>query len=221
MDTTLRSFFRIDDVGFSAQVARGLFFALRQRNKILHLVLDNVLDSGVTSDREKTLLTGLARAANEHGQQIVFATQFQEAAESIATLNGDTTFIAELQDASYGAYRWSRNETEQLIRSLDGDDGTDTNERNNQILEATTIPDWRGGWRLRSTKAFVNFGRKPSAPLKRAGWAGFEGHESWVMSMVLPRLPARRSTECHLGEAAAGRVRMHSCFSLFHTTCQQ
>lgn len=178
LDTALRGFFRIDDMGFSATVARGLFFALRQRNITLHLFLDNMLDMGVRTDKDQSVLAGLARAANEHGQQIVFTTQFQEAAESIATINGDTTFMAELQDTSYGAYRWSANETEQLIRSLDGGDGTDTNERINQILEASKIPDWRGGWRPRSTKVFVKFGRKPSAPLKRAGWAGFEGHES-------------------------------------------
>ena len=162
LDTNLKSLFRVDDLGFTAPVAEGLFIALAKRKKTLHLIFDNVRDAGVLGGDE-TVLIGLARAAYEHGHQIVFTTQFQEAAESIATLNGDATFIADLQDTSYGACRWSTNETIELIRSLDGDDRID------EILEASRIPDWRGRWRPRPTKAFMKRGQRPSAALKRAG----------------------------------------------------
>ena len=169
LDESLKTFFRLSEVSSAADIATSFFIAMHERKVRLHLIFDNVLDGGVSSDREKDMLKALARGASRHGHQVVFTMQRKEAAESIAELNGDTTYMAELQDKSYGAYRWTQSETVQLIQRLLNGQQQDTN----QILADSEIPDEIGRWRPRSTELFIQFGRKPSAPLrsKQAGQA--------------------------------------------------
>ena len=52
--------------------------------------------------------------------------QEEKAAESIAGLNGRTTFLAEPQDTRYGAYRWNSTETEKLIQTSKKPNGMHT-----------------------------------------------------------------------------------------------
>ena len=93
--------------------------------------------------------------------------------------------MAELQDKSYGAYRWIKHETVQLIQRL-----SDWQQDANQILADSEIPDEIGRWRPRSTKLFIQFGRKPSRPLrsKQAGQA-FKGLESPTCTCSVLRKP--------------------------------
>ena len=113
LDESLKTFFRLSEVSSAADIATSFFIAMHERKVRLHLIFVNVLDGGVSSgsDREKDILKALARGASRHGHQVVFTMQGKEAAESIAELNGDTTYMAELQDKSYGAYRWTQSET--------------------------------------------------------------------------------------------------------------
>ena len=170
LSVALRLFFRISEVRSAASIAKSFFIGLEQKSITLRLVFDNVLDGGVSSDAERDILTALARGASEHGHQVLFTMKDEKAAASIAGLNGDTTFVAELQDKRHGAYRWNKTETEQLIRTFKNPNGMDTA----AILEASQIPDELGGWRPRATKLFMKYGRKPSAPHK-PGWATHEG----------------------------------------------
>ena len=182
---SLKNFLRLSEVSSAADIATSFFIALQERKVRLHLVFDNVLDSGVGGDKQKDILKALARGASEHGHQVVFTMQGKEAAESVSELNGDTTYMAELQDKSYGAYRWTKNETVQLIQRL-----SDGQQDANQILADSEIPDEIGRWRPRSTKLFIQFGRKPSRPLrsKQAGQA-FKGLESPTCTCSVLRKP--------------------------------
>ena len=178
----LRGIFRISDEEFTDAIAPSLFSSLRNKDIRLHLVFDNVLDSGVRDDSSKGRLKALARAAAEHQYQVVFTMHDTEAAESVATLNGDTTFTAELQDECPGAYRWTRNETVQLIQGfLNGQDTEDTKK---EILKDSEIPDEIGGWRPRATKFFIRTGQKPKQTPKQAGWAAelLKCQESFVLA---------------------------------------
>ena len=168
LDESLKKFLRLSEVSSAADIATSFFIALQERNIRLHLVFDNVLDSGVGGDKEKDILKALARGSSEFGHQVVFTMQNKESAESVATLNGDTTRMAQQQDNAIGAYRWTRNETELLIRTL-------SNERQDtvqlaQLIKETEIPDEIGRWRPRATKLFIQAGLRPTAPLK-PGWA--------------------------------------------------
>ena len=168
LDESLKKFLRLSEVSSAADIATSLFIALQERNVRLHLVFDNVLDSGVGGDKEKDILKALARGSSEFGHQVVFTMQNKESAESVATLNGDTTRMAQQQDNAIGAYRWTRNETELLIRTL-SNETQDTAQLAQQIKE-TEIPDEIGRWRPRATKLFIQAGLRPTAPLK-PGWA--------------------------------------------------
>ncbi|CAE7802018.1 unnamed protein product, partial [Symbiodinium sp. CCMP2456] len=162
LSDALRLFFRIAEVSSAAAIASSFFLGLEQKSIKLRLVFDNVLDGGVPAGAEKDILTALARGASEHGHQVLFTMKDEKAAESIAGLNGDTTFVAELQDTRHGAYRWTKAETEKLIGTFKHRNGMDTA----AILKASQIPDGIGGWRPRTTKLFMKYGRKPSAPPK-------------------------------------------------------
>ena len=164
----VKKFLRLSEVSSAADIATSFFIALQERNIRLHLVFDNVLDSGVGGDKEKDILKALARGSSEFGHQVVFTMQNKESAESVAKLNGDTTRMAQQQDNAIGAYRWTRNETELLIRTL-SNERQDTVQLAQQIKE-TEIPDEIGRWRPRATKLFIQAGLRPTAPLK-PGWA--------------------------------------------------
>ena len=62
--------------------------------------------------------------------------------------------------------------------------------KTNQILADSEIPDEIGRWRPRSTELFIQFGRKPSAPLrsKQAGQA-LKGFESPTCTGAVFRKP--------------------------------
>ena len=95
--------------------------ALRRESIQLHVIFDNLLDSGVSSDLVQDILKSIARAASKHQHQVIFTMQSREAPESVGNLNGATTRIAPQQDHSYGAYRWNEKETVQLIQTLQTD----------------------------------------------------------------------------------------------------
>lgn len=96
--------------------------ALRRESIQLHVIFDNLLDSGVSSDLVQDILKSIARAASKHQHQVIFTMQTREAPESVGNLNGATTRIAPQQDHPYGAYRWNdERETVQLIQTLQTD----------------------------------------------------------------------------------------------------
>ena len=101
LDESLKGFLRLSEVSSAADIATVFFIALREKNVRLHLVFDNVLDSGVGDYEEKDILKALARGASECGHQVVFTTQNKEAAESVAALNGETTFMAQQQECNW------------------------------------------------------------------------------------------------------------------------
>ena len=168
LDQRLRRFFRISEVGSTATIATAFFLALRDKDIRLHLIFDNVLDSGATSDVIKDRVKALARAASKCGHQVLFTMQEKEAADSMANLNGETTNLAALQNSTVGAYRWTQNEATQLIQTLASDSNI------TKVLSETKIPDNFGRWRPRAIELFMTYGTKPKAPQRRmqGGWQG-------------------------------------------------
>ncbi|CAJ1396362.1 unnamed protein product [Effrenium voratum] len=160
------SFLGISRATLTADIAPAFFSALRKKNVRLHLVFDNVLDSGVQSDLMKDTVKELARGATEHGHQVIFTVQAAEAAESVGFLNGATTRIARQQNHSYGAYRWTETDTTKLVETLCDGQKSDAEE----LLRESAIPDEVGLWRPRDTKLFISYRLKPSAQ-RQAGTA--------------------------------------------------
>ena len=58
---SLKNFLRLSEVSSAADIATSFFIALQERKVRLHLVFDNVLDSGVGGDKQKDILKALAR----------------------------------------------------------------------------------------------------------------------------------------------------------------
>lgn len=121
LNQRLCGFFRVSEASLMADIVDDFFFALRKEKIQLRLVFDNVLDSGATDDMNKDQLKALARAAGDWEHQVLFTMQEQEAAQSVADLNGATTRLAPQQDKAFGAYRWTQNEAEKLFQSLMSD----------------------------------------------------------------------------------------------------
>ena len=119
LNETLEQFLGISRATLTADIAPAFFSALRKKNVRLHLVFDNVLESGVQSDLVKDMVKELARGATEHGHQVIFTVQAAEAAESVGFLNGATPRIARQQNHSYGAYRWTETDTTKLVETMD------------------------------------------------------------------------------------------------------
>ena len=115
-----------------------------------------------TSWRHDEDTTRVLAAAAEHAHQVVFLVQSENSA-AIAGLNGDTTSIPPQQIRSAAAYRWSREETLDLLQGF----GLST--KAEEILEQSQIPDESGGWRPRSTTVYIQTGRKPTAPCPAPG----------------------------------------------------
>ena len=174
LDEELETFFRVSEVSSTAKIATAFFRAPRKQNIRLHLIFDNVLDSGATSDVIKDRLKALARAACKSGHQVLFTMQEKEAADSVANLNGETTNLAALQNSTIGAYRWTQNEATQLIQTLTSDSPPQTEMNITKVLSETKIPDNFGRWRPRAIELFMTYGTKPKAPQRRmqGGWQG-------------------------------------------------
>ena len=174
LDEELEMFFRVSEVSSTAKIATAFFRALRKQNIRLHLIFDNVLDSGATSDVIKDRLKALARAACKSGHQVLFTMQEKEAADSVANLNGETTNLVALQNSTIGAYRWTQNEATQLIQTLASDSPPQTEINITKVLSETKIPDNFGRWRPRAIEVFMTYGTKPKAPQRRmqGGWQG-------------------------------------------------
>ena len=175
LNQRLCGFFRVSEASLMADIVDDFFFALRKEKIQLRLVFDNVLDSGATDDMNKDQLKALARAAGDWEHQVLFTMQEQEAAQSVADLNGATTRLAPQQDKAFGAYRWTQNEAEKLFQSLMSDSMPINIKK---ALAETKVPDEIGGWRPRDIKFFMTYGLKPVAPRRRmqAGWAGFTSY---------------------------------------------
>ena len=183
LDVCLRMLFRLSEVSTAADIATSFRPAGEERPSPSGF-WQCVRQRRWQRQREvKDILKALARGSSKFGHQVVFTMQNKEAAESIADLNGDTTYKSGLQDESFGAYRWTKNETGQLIQRL-----SDGQQDANQILAHSEIPDEIGRWRPRFTELFIRFGRKPSAPLrkKQAGQA-LKGLESPTCTCSLLR----------------------------------
>ncbi|CAE7825092.1 unnamed protein product [Symbiodinium sp. CCMP2456] len=178
-DLQLKRFFRLSNVEFTAEVARALFASLRQKGIRLRLMFDNVLDSAMGRQDEDTTRV-LARAAAEHAHQVVFLVQSENSAAAIAGLNGDTTSIPPQQTRAAAAYRWSREETLDLLQGLGLSKEAD------EILEQSQIPDEFGGWRPRSTKIYIQTRRKPTAPRPAPGTGASSAPSTivWVRELI-------------------------------------
>eukprot|EP00439_Symbiodinium_sp_Y106_P060722 s3780_g9.t1 len=181
LNQRLRAFLRIADESLTDDIAEPFFRALREEDIELHVIFDNVLDSGVPNDAVQDNLKSLARAACEHQHQIIFTMQTREAAESVRDMNGDTTRIAPQQDEAFGAYRWQKNETRKLIAGLRSAKQPDL------ILKESEIPDDLGRWRPRATKLFASSGLKPAPQSQRrqvqAGF-GTTSTSVWVRELA-------------------------------------
>ena len=172
LNQRLCGFFCVSEASLVADIVDDFFLALQEEKIQLHLVFDNVLDSGATSDIVKDQLKALARSAFKWGHQVLFTMQEKQAAESVADLNGATTRMTKLQNNSFGAYRWRQNEAEELIKTF-ADEINMT-----EVLAETEIPDEIGQWRPREIESFMRYGVKPLAPQHRmqAGWAAFTSY---------------------------------------------
>ena len=172
LNQRLCGFFRVSEASLVADIVDDFFLALQEEKIQLHLVFDNVLDSGATSDIVKDQLKALARSAFKWGHQVLFTMQEKQAAESVADLNGATTRMTKLQNNSFGAYRWRQNEAEELIKTF-ADEINMT-----EVLAETEIPDEIGQWRPREIESFMRYGAQPLAPQRRmqAGWAAFTSY---------------------------------------------
>ena len=172
LNQRLCGFFCVSEASLVADIVDDFFLALQKEKIQLHLVFDNVLDSGATSDIVKDQLKALARSAFKWGHQVLFTMQEKQAAESVADLNGATTRMTKLQNNSFGAYRWRQNEAEELIKTF-ADEINMT-----EVLAETIIPDEIGQWRPREIESFMRYGVKPLAPQHRmqAGWAAFTSY---------------------------------------------
>ena len=163
LDINLERFFRLSQVSSTADIATAFFQALEEKGIRLHLVFDNVLDSGANDYIVKDRLKALARAACDCGHQLLFTMQGQAAAESVASLDGVTTRMARVQNRSFGAYRWNQNEAEQLITDIKAtSEATPQLEMNmTKALTETEIPDKLGQWRPRTINFFMKYGKVP------------------------------------------------------------
>ena len=172
LNQRLCGFFCVSEASLVADIVDDFFLALQKEKIQLHLVFDNILDSGATSDIVKDQLKALARSAFKWGHQVLFTMQEKQAAESVADLNGATTRMTKLQNNSFGAYRWRQNEAEELIKTF-ADEINMT-----EVLAETKIPDEIGQWRPREIESFMRYGVKPLAPQHRmqAGWAAFTSY---------------------------------------------
>ena len=174
LDYNLEMFFCLSQVSSTATIATAFFQALKKKGVRLHLVFDNVLDSGANDYIVKDRLKALARAACDCGHQLLFTMQEQAAAESVANLDPVTTSMARVQNSTFGAYRWNQNEAEQLITDIKATfEATPQIEMNmTKALTESKIPDELGQWRPRTIDLFMAYGVVPKRRM-RAGWAGF------------------------------------------------
>ncbi|CAE7280203.1 unnamed protein product, partial [Symbiodinium sp. CCMP2456] len=115
LERQLESFFRLSDVKYTAEIARPFFTSLKNKGIKLRLILDNVLDSGTIDPQTADRLRALARAANDNLHQVIVIVQREAAAQEIGGLNGDATRKGNQMPAEF--YRWSRGETEELLKS--------------------------------------------------------------------------------------------------------
>ena len=166
LDLMFCSFFCVSQADEVDLMVDYLFGSLQNKRIRLHMIMDNVLDSGVRDDKMKDRMKALARAATEYGHLILFTTQDKEAAQSIGNLNGVTTDIAEQQNFTAGAYRWNEKETFNLSKTLMP---SKTTEELKDALRGAEIPDLVGGWRPRDTKVFIRTGKKPRVLQQQAG----------------------------------------------------
>eukprot|EP00439_Symbiodinium_sp_Y106_P006927 s8756_g1.t1 len=95
-------------------------------------------------------------------------------------------------------YRWSREETEELLKSTniqellkkplrDDEEAEDLNVLLAEALERSEIPDKYGRWRPRSTKRYIMTGDRPTAPPipgPSAGSAGTTSASVWVRELA-------------------------------------
>ena len=169
----LKSFFRLSNIEYTAEIARPFFTSLRDKGIRVRLILDNVLDSSTIIIQSGDRLRALARAANDNLHQVIVIVQSEAAAQEIGGLNGDTTRKGNQMPAEL--YRWSREETEELLKSTniqellkkplrDDEEAEDLNVLLAEALERSEIPDKYGRWRPRSTKRYIMTGDRPTAP---------------------------------------------------------
>jgi len=172
LDYNLEEFFCLSQVSSTATIATAFFQALKKKGIRLHLVFDNVLDSGANDYIVKDRLKALARAACDCGHQLLFTMQEQAAAESVASLDGVTTRMARVQNSTFGAYRWNQNEAEQLITDIKATfEATPQIEMNmTKALTESKIPDELGQWTPRTINLFMQSGVVPKRRM-RAGLA--------------------------------------------------
>ena len=174
----LESFFCLANIEYVAEIARPFFTKLREKGIRLRLVLDNVLDSSTIMEQSGDRLRVLARAANDNLHQVIVIVQSEAAANVIGDLNGDTTQKGNQMPAE--CYRWSREETQELLNSTniqellkerlrDDEEAEDLNVLLAEVLERSEIPDKYGCWRPGSTKRYIMTGDRPTAPLRVAG----------------------------------------------------
>ena len=174
----LKSFFRLSNIEYTAEIARPFFTSLRDKGIRVRLILDNVLDSSTIIIQSGDRLRALARAANDNLHQVIVIVQSEAAAQEIGGLNGDTTRKGNQMPAEF--YRWSREETEELLKSTniqellkkplrDDEEAEDLNVLLAEALELSEIPDKYGRWRPRSTKRYIMTGDRPTAPLPIPG----------------------------------------------------
>ena len=169
----LKSFFRLSNIEYTTEIARPFFTSLKDKGIRVRLMLDNVLDSGTINQQTADRLRVLARAANDNLHQVIVIVQSEAAAKKIGHLNGDTTQKNQMPAESY---RWSREETQKLLKSTniqellktrlrDDEETEDLNLLLAEALELSRIPDKYGGWRPRSAKRYIMTGARPTAPL--------------------------------------------------------
>ena len=173
----LKSFLRLANIEYTAEIVRPFFTRLKDKGIKVRLILDNVLDSGTMSEQSADRLRVLARAATDNLHQILVIVQSEAAATSIGALNGDTTQKGSQMPAEY--YRWSRQETQELLNSTDlqerlkkrlrDGDAEELNVLLTEALDRSQIPDEYGQWRPRSTKRYIMIGDRPTAPLPIPG----------------------------------------------------
>ncbi|CAE7492233.1 unnamed protein product [Symbiodinium pilosum] len=193
----LKSFFRLSNIEYTAEIARPFFTSLRDKGIRVRLILDNVLDSSTIIIQSGDRLRALARAANDNLHQVIVIVQSEAAAQEIGGLNGDTTRKGNQMPAEF--YRWSREETEELLKSTniqellkkplrDDEEAEDLNVLLAEALELSEIPDKYGRWRPRSTKRYIMTGDRPTAPLPipgpSAGSAGTTSASVWVRELA-------------------------------------
>ena len=144
----LKRFFRLEDVGDVEDVARCVFWLLKNHGICLQLVFDNAFDAGL----EKGLIIALGRLALEHGHNLIVIVRSKEMAIEVANLNGDRTRIARQQQGSIAEeYRWSEHLARQYLNSTVITECQRHNGSFDDVmcrwLNATQTRDQLGGWK--------------------------------------------------------------------------